>query len=474
MNSMQAIAASEMTVTENGALTHRSSGTAVLDFYSRISAMRDADRKTVQYLFEKAFKEDPLLAMKALFNSRDVRSGQGERKVFRTIWKYLATLAPEIFKKNIENVPFYGRWDDLLESLTPDVISFIKSKMDSKEDNLLYKWLPSENTSSKDTRLQAKRLREALELSPRQYRKILVEGRARAKIIEAQMSAGEWSEIEYSRVPSQASRIYRKAFSKHDQDRYGAFIQKALTGEVKINASVTYPYEIVREFMQNRSDADATLEAIWKQLPDYVNGDFNAIVMADTSGSMTTGTGLPIQVAVSLAMYFAERNKSKIFGGKFLTFSSRPRLQDLVGRTLRERIQNLARADWGGSTDLNAAFELLLSAATKFSVPANEMPKKIFIVSDMQFDQCTSRNRKTNYETIQKRYREAGYELPSIVFWNVAAKVQESPITVNDEGMMVSGCSPTIFKNVLLSKCTTPYDMMLEVLNSDRYDRVVV
>lgn len=473
MNLMQAMSMNEYTTTENGAKTHASSGSAVLDFYSRISAMRSASEDQIRALFEKAYREDPLLTMKALFNARDVRAGQGERRVFRVIWEYLYTSHQNTFDNNIPNVPFYGRWDDLFTPLPPSVADYLVKKVESQEDNLLYKWLPSENTSSEETRVLATKIRKILGLTPKQYRKMLTEGRARAKIVEAQMSTNKWGEITYSHVPSQASRIYRKAFGKHDQERYGAFIQKALTGEVKINASVTYPYEIVREFMIKGSGEDNTLEAIWKQLPDYVNGDYSALVMADVSGSMHSPDYLPISVSISLAMYFAERNKSKVFGGKFMTFSAQPSLQNVVGRNLREKIKNLNNAHWDMNTDLDAAFKLILDSAVKYQVPAEEMPKKLFIVSDMQFDQCTRNNKKTNFEKIQKRYREAGYEMPMIVFWNVNAR-QESPITMNDEGMMVSGCSPTIFKNVLNSKCVTAYDMMLEVLNDERYDRVVV
>lgn len=486
MNFIQAVASSQKGYTANGAATPKSTGSMVLDLFSRLPTMRTASERDIKYAFDKAYAEDPLLALKTLFYARDVRKGQGERRVFRVLWKYLLENEKAVALKNIGNVALFGRWDDLFENLSNDTLEYIAECLDVAKNgekdakpsyiNLLYKWLPSENTSSKETRAKAKKIREYLKLTSKAYRQMLTAGRKTANIIEALMSAKKWDEINYSHVPSQASRIYRKAFGKHDTERYGEFIKKALTGEVKINSAVSYPYEIVREVFKKGGE-DSTLEALWRQLPDYVNGDYSAIVVADTSGSMHSPDYLPISVCISLAMYFAERNKNKVFGGKFITFSERPELQDVSGRTLSSRIQNLSRAHWDGNTNLMAVFKLILGAAVKNQLPESEMPKKIIIVSDMQFDSATTNNKKSNYEKIDQMYAEAGYARPTLVFWTVGSdsSTKTSPVTMDENGTyLIAGCSPSIFKNALNSVTTTPYDLMLEVLNDDRYANVTI
>jgi len=487
MNFIQAVASSEKDYTANGAVTPKSTGSMVLDLFSRLPTMRTASEREIKLAFDKAWAEDPLLTLKTLFYTRDVRKGQGERRVFRVLWKYLLENEKATALRNIGNVPIFGRWDDLFEDLSNDTLEYIAECLDLANDaekldkpsfiNLLYKWLPSENTSSKETCAKAKKIREYLKLTSKSYRKMLTAGRKKANIIEALMSAKKWDEINYSHVPSQASRIYRKAFGKHDTERYGEFIKKALTGEVKINSAVSYPYEIVREYLKKGSADDSTLEALWRQLPDYVNGDYSAIVVADVSGSMTSPDYLPISVCISLAMYFAERNKNGVFGNKFITFSERPELQDVTGRTLYQRIQNLSKAAWSMNTDLMAVFKLILNAAVKNQLPASEMPKKIIIVSDMQFDQATRNNKKSNFEKIEQMYAEAGYARPTLVFWTVGSdsSTKTSPVTMDENGTyLIAGCSPSIFKNALNSVTTTPYDLMVEVLNDDRYASVTI
>ena len=280
------------------------------------------------------------------------------------------------------------------------------------------------------------------------------------------MTQNEWTGINYSHVPSKAMTLYRKAFSKHDPQGFVAFLKAVEKGETKINASTLYPYDIVDRVLNSRAD-DAVLEAQWKALPDYCDGT-NAIVVADTSGSMS---GTPIRVCLSLALYIAERNTGA-FNGFFLTFNSNSQLQKVRGNTLRQKLTNLNDADWGGSTNLQSAFDSILNAAVRDSVPPEDMPKKLFIVSDMEFNSACGRG--TNYDVIKAKYRAAGYELPEIIFWNVNARNDQSPITVNDKACLVSGYSPSILRAVLSGVQITPTDVMLETLNHERYNRVTL
>lgn len=465
--------------TQNGAVTLKSTKSDLLDFFSRGAAMRDRDEKDIVKLFSKALSEDPLNAMKALFYTRDCRGGQGERRAFRAIWKWLAKNYPDFAKVNLANVPFFGRWDDLFfDAETLEFAAeFVKENLALANPEYsvlnLYKWMPSINTSSKETRSLAWKFVNALGTSPRNYRKMLSEKRAQLDIVERKMSAGLWGSIKFEAIPSRASLLYRKAFKKRDGTRYSDYLTKVEKGEAKINTAVTFPYEIVRQYLNRGVDNDRTLNVAWANLPDYIPEGESGLVVADVSGSMSSNENLPLAVSISLAMYMAERNKDPAFKDRFITFSNSPELVKVKGGNLYEKIQNLNRAQWDMSTNLQAVFDLILNTAVKNSVPQKDMPSRLFIVSDMEFNSaCRSR---TNFEVIKAKYASAGYEMPKIVFWNVDAKSDQSPVKMDEKGtMLVSGCSPTIFKNVMLSKVTTPYDMMLEVLSQDRYARVIV
>jgi hypothetical protein len=272
--------------------------------------------------------------------------------------------------------------------------------------------------------------------------------------------------MNYEKIPSRAHMIYRKAFGRHNQDGYAAYLASVEKGEKKINSSTLYPYDIAEKILDG--NGDKTLDAQWAALPNYVPEGSNAIVVADVSGSMR---GRPMASSVALALYFAERNTG-IFHNYFMTFSDTPELVEVVGSTVTQKMNNISQASWEGSTNIQGVFNLILQTASESKIPERDMPKKIFIISDMEFNIC-SNNKSTNYETIKNKYRLSGYEMPTLIFWNVNARNNQSPITINDNGtMVVSGQSPSIFESVMKSKVLTPYDMMLEVLMKDRYSDI--
>lgn len=455
------------TLTENGALTHRSTLDGVLDFYYHAPARRGQDNTK---LFLKAFGEDRELALKALFYVRDVRGGQGERETFRQGLRELHRNFPEAFDKAVTYVPTYGRWDDLLGFVDSQAVQHmvrdqINIDLNSGEGvSLLAKWMPSINTSSKESVRLAHRWAKVLGWTPVQYRKNLSALRGKIKLVETAMSQNDWSGIQYGQIPSRAGMIYREAFKRHDANRYETFIGSVLKGEAKINAGTLYPYELMQKV---KSGNDNTVEALWRNLPNYADTDENALVVADVSGSMY---GLPIDVCISLAIYIAERNKG-LFKNKFITFSAQPEIQEIKGKTLYEKYTNLSRAAWDMNTNLQSVFNLMLKTAVDHSVTASEMPSKIFIVSDMEFDQCIEGG--TNFQSIKKKYEAAGYKLPTIVFWNVQSRNDQAPVTMNEKGVyLVSGCSPSIFEKAVKAQATTPLEMMLEVLNGPRYEPI--
>lgn len=469
MNSLAQSLAGNMTRTENGAETFKQTGSAVLDFFYHAAARRNQNNTA---LFASAYAENAQLAVLALFYVRDIRGGQGERKTFRDCLAWLERNDSAMFDRILPFVPMYGRWDDMLmlvnnRSVRTMVARQLKEDSLVDKPSLLGKWMPSNNTSSGATRGLASRWEGALALTPRAYRKMLTSLRTKLRIVESTMSRREFSTIEYDKLPSKAGYKYRKAFGKRDGVRYSAFIESVKRGEKKINASTLYPYEIVAQCMHKSKDD--TLEVMWKALPDYCNGK-SFITVADVSGSMMSGypgNPVPLHVALSLAVYGAERNKGA-FKDIWITFSENAKANKLKGSTLHERIRTMDTSGWGMSTDLQAVFKLLLDTAKRVNSPQSDMPETIFIVSDVEFNACVKGS--TNFESAKRAFDSAGYTLPSVVFWNVNSKNTQTPVTMHTSGvMLVSGCSPSIFKYALSGKISNPYDMMLEVLNADRY-----
>jgi len=479
-------ALTNLTTTENGALTLKNTGHSVLDFFSKSGSLRNSNLNVIE-LFENALKENPELALKALFYSRDCRGGQGERNLFRTLIKWLAA-SPKYYKyvkSNIDNIAKFGRYDDLYvlfdTPIEKDVLEYISKEIEKDvvalgEDSnakvsLLAKWLPSSNTSSAVTRSYARKIYKALGLSEKEYRKMLSHIRAQLKVVEKDMSAKNFSEIDYSGVPSRAAMIYRNAFKNRDGVRYGEFLEDVASGKKTIKSSTLYPYEIVEKFM-NGYGADATLEAQWSALPDYLKDNpHNAIVVADVSASMS---GRPMTIAISLAIYLAERTKGA-FKDYFITFHETPQMLQLKGSNLQEKVKNVQKAPWGGSTNLQSVFDLILNRGVQYKVPQSEMPDVIYIPSDMEFNQACRSNNKTNLEVIREKYEKAGYVMPKLVFWNCDARGENSPAMYNEDGVfLVSGASPSIFKTALTQEIKTPVDLMLDILNSERYESVRV
>lgn len=480
---------SNRTFTEKGALTNRSTLNNVLDWFGAGGAIRSRSESDVIKLFSRAWAEDRLASLKILFYFRDVREGQGERKTFRTLLNWLATRYGDIVAKNIENVPFYGRWDDLYTlvgtPLESEAFRYVSAQLRkdisdmNKGDNisLLAKWLKSENTSSRESKRLARKTRQALEMSPRQYRKTLSKLRAYIDVLERKICSGQWGEIDYEKVPSKASLVYRKAFGKHDYDRYDSYLKAVEKGEAKMNAKAVYPYEIVRAIqVAYDSQLIKGLDLQWKSMPNWLEGnEHKGIVLADMSGSMTwNSNGLPAHVAISLAIYFAERNIGP-FKDVFISFSNQPKFHSIVGNNLKEKIDNMDRSDWSGTTNLQAAFDLILNSAIRHKVPQEDMPEVLYIVSDLEFDVACRGNDKTNFEVMKEKYENAGYELPNVVWWNVNARNDNFPIKVDDKGTaLVSGCSPSILKSVLGAVSFDPMGIVYETINKPRYDRVVV
>lgn len=469
------------TFTENGALTRNTSKSYVLDMFAMGGSMRTRSDKEIVEMFSKAFYENPALALKCLFYIRDCRGGLGEKNFFRVSSRWLLDKFSKISKENFINLTAeYGSWKDVFSILTeneyiPTVSYLFKNDFINKKPTLMEKYMPSVGGSRNNA---ANKIAKHMNITPREYRKILSFLRNELGIVESKMCSKEWDKISYEAVPSKAMLNYSDSFKRNDTDRFTKYIDKVNSDEAKINSSVLYPYEIWRKLKSNpQSNAEAT--ALWNNLPDFTNGK-NAIVMADVSGSMACGDGLPIAVSVSLALYFAERNKGK-FHGSFMTFSGKPSIEKVRGETLLEKMNNISRANWEMNTDIIRAFETILSVCLKEKVPQTEMPETIYIISDMEFDVATKTSWVgeenlliTNYDAIKERYAISGYKIPKIVFWNVNSHQNNIPVAKDElNTVLVSGSSPSVFKFAVSDNCS-PEKFMLDILNNKRYEQVEI
>lgn len=476
-------------LTENGATAFSSTGVSdLLDLYATVGGMR-ARQNDVANKFNACYNEDPLLATRLMFYTRDVRGGLGERDSFRSMLKQLSMHHPEVVANNIDKIPFYGRWDDLFTLMgTPaegamwmlirdQINSDIENANQGKPISLLAKWMPSINASSKEKIRLANTIAKAFGLTPAQYRKYMSALRDYLNVLETRMSKQEWDKIAYNQVPSRAMAKYRKSFYRHDEDRFSQYISDVKQGTETIKAGTLYPYDIVEKYMKKnyygygrKVFIDDVLEAQWKALPNYIEGEENVIVIADVSGSMY---GRPMASSVGLAIYFAERNSGP-YKDMFMTFSSNPQFVKLKGASLAEKVANAQTAEWGMNTNLEAALMKVLKVAVENNVPTREMPKAIVIISDMEIDACASRN-WSFYDEMVRRFEAQGYTIPNIVFWNVNARHDTFLVDGNRKGVqLVSGQSASTFKNVISSIGLTPYDAMLKTLNSERYSSITL
>ena len=483
-------------LTENGAVGYESSKSALVDINYKVASLRNSDEDEIVALFNEAFGENKEYALKWLFFARDIREGLGERRLFRVCYKRLFELDDVLFKQNLHNIAEYGRWDDLIcligiscesdeyignmirEQLEED----IRNCEANKPISLLAKWMPSENASSRQTKILARQLMKILNVSPRKYRLMLSRLRSHSNVVETQMCNNEWNEIDYEKVPSLANLKYKDAFMKHDMERRLDYLASVSKGKKKLNMKVATPVDVVTKYrdLTRIRDFDPALELAWKNLKDIMVED--TLVVADGSGSMLTevsGNTTALDVADALAIYTSEHN-SGAYKNKYITFSSRPRFVDFSkANSLREKIQIAQEYSEVSNTNIEAVFDLILQTAVKNKIPQNEMVKNILIISDMEFDEAQKMWRSSEpvltqplFDLIKRRYSDAGYALPKLIFWNVNSRTKTIPLIENELGVaLVSGFSQNVLKMVMTSNLN-PYDILIETITSPRYDAI--
>ena len=479
------------TKTENGADARFSTGSKVLDMYGTIGALRNRSEYEIVEKFKASWNEDALLTLKMAFYARNIRGGLGERATARICLRWVAQNYPETMVKNFENVVKFGRADDLYTFIdTPiekDMWAFIKATLykdiermnEKKSISLMAKWLKSVNTSSKESRKLGAMTAYNLGLSEKEYRKLLAEMRRYIGVLEVAMSSGDWKQVEYSAVPSRAMAKYRKAFKRHDSERFEKFLSRVEKGEVKINADTLYPYDLVKKYLTSCWDScsreDRVVEAQWKALPNYIDGENNVLVMADVSGSMYCADARPIASSIGLALYFAEHNQGD-FHGLYMTFSRQPnfiKVQD--GNTLCQNVKSVLNTGVGCDTNLEAAFDKILDTCIKNNISKEDMPKALVVVSDMQIN-CYNSGYGLDFVTeMALRFHQKGYTMPKLILWNVEARRDTFLASkTNPYVQFASGSSTSTFKSILESIGMDAYEAMMKTLSNPLYDCVIL
>jgi len=478
------------TVTQNGMPASVSTTDTRLDFFYKVPSQRKTGFKSGKYQsFVSAYDSNPTDALRILFWLRDIRKGSGERNSFQGIMN-LAAQNGKFPAHLIQHIPEYGRWDDVLSlfntPLEADAIYFYATAL--KEGNALAaKWCP--RLSGKH-RSYAHKIRKALKLDPKSFRKLLAKS---SKVVETKMCDAEWSDIDYSKVPSVAMSRYTAAFSRNDEDRFGKYVL-----DNEMNGKDLFPHDVMR-MQKSGKVKDNMINAMWKALPnDVVAKDENVISVVDTSASMTwttiSGIITPMDVAISMGVYLSQRLKGA-FKNHFISFNRDPQLIDIGDRTFTESASLMRNSRVGMNTDIEAVFKLILQTALDGSVPAEDMPTKVVIFSDMQFDRCASNPDQSFMNMMSTRYQNAGYEMPRVIFWNLnAGSDSVSHADAGDrKATLVGGFSTRLMSTVfndtrieetveqviedgevvekVISKVVqkTPLEMMEDVINSERY-----
>ena len=457
----------QATVTENLMPAFDKTGSTFVDYFYGVGGCRKYPERATA-LFSKAFNEDKNVASRLLFWSRDVRGGAGERESFRETLRYLERADKNVLMQLLPFVPEYGRWDDLLifsdSAVQKKAFELIAQAL-QQENGLAAKWMPRKGEL-------AVKLREYMHLSPKAYRKTLVR---LSNVVEQKMCAGDWHSINFEHVPSVAAKMYQKAFNRHAPDAYAAYRESLSKGEAKINASAIFPHDVIRGIRHGVSDVAV---AQWEALPNYL-GDSKILPLVDVSGSMCTPINdngvwsddmlTCLDVAVSLGLYLADKQTGD-FSDMFMTFSAKPQLQVLTGNIV-SKMHQMVRSHWEMNTNIEAAFDAILQHALTNRVAEIDMPKYILILSDMQFDQCVRTPNDTAFQAVARRFYEAGYALPKVIFWNLNDRAGNAPVKFTESGTaLLSGYSPAILKNLLAHpESLDPLMIVMDVVNSPRY-----
>ena len=265
-----------------------------------------------------------------------------------------------------------------------------------------------------------------------------------------------------------------KAFPNRCAGKFGQWKEDLAAGKngAKVNAGQLFAHQVVESYYRGQvTGVDAVLEKSWEQQQAKaleLGSLGKCLVVSDVSGSMECANGVPMMVSIAMGI-LASDVLPEPWRGHVITFESTPRWHRVEGESLCAKVQSLRRAPWGGSTNLQGVFDLVLHKATEARLPEEEMPERVLIVSDMQFDQACRDNSQTNLARIRDGFRAAGYKCPKLVFWNVNGRTEQYPALCDEEDVsLISGFSVEALKAVMGEE-VSPYLTMMEALSGERY-----
>ncbi len=481
---------------ENGDISH-SLQSKNLEFFSKFvggkkygvkgnQALDDFD-ENVFFILEKMWEESPELTIKNIFQKGDCRGGAKEKRLFIVAMNWL--IKEHIEWANIEHIPEYRYWKDLitLVAMNHNILHVVvnlfaiqlnrdvKCLMNCENVSLCAKWVPTEGCAE-DKRFPEflKALRKRLRVTSKELRSLYITPlRAHLKIVERSMCANNWEEIDYSKVPSVAMQRYRKTFQVRDQIRFEEWVNSLSEGKegAKVNVSQLFPHDVVKPYIEG-GKKDLLIEAQFNALVEQTRklGTFKrSLVISDTSGSMT---GTPLDVSISLGILIS-RCLEGVFKNFLINFDSNPTFTQLNGEDLHADVQTLKRIPWGSSTNLDKVFDQLLEKAIEFKVPSEEMPTRLFILTDMQFDGIGPRSEKGAITRAKEKFIQYEYTPPEIVCWNLRGDIESFATNDTETGVcMISGFTTSVMKCVMEGDIPDAYSIMLRALNCERYDRL--
>ncbi len=486
-----------ITSSENGGRVFKSTnGGALLDLYSLIGGMRHQPESEIRTKWKEAYNESPILASNLVLYARDIRNGGlGERKIGRVLLNELAKVEPELIKRNFQTVVDCGRWDDLWfafegTSVEPYMWDFIIATLandidqmsEKKQCTLLAKWMPSINTSSIQTRRIAKKFCFLIGVNEKTYRKALSALRSYLNVVEVKMSAGQWDSIDFETIPSVAMSKYVGTFNRRLKEKFSDYKAKAAKGEAKVHAATLTPATICHKFLMNGGmrvwsehwgscqEAANILDEMdklqWNNLPNYVEGNQDVVIMADISGSMSCSNSEPLAASVGLATYFAQRNTGA-YKNLYMTFAGQPRFIELNDSWDIEKCFSYALQQPAGyNTNMDAAFKAVYDVA----VESGEAPRAICVISDGEMDGwVTSSIADSIVSKWNNKFIEAGLNPVKVISWNVAARNGTVLAPANHDIAYCSGSSAGSFKNFTSLISKDAYEAMVEILSKSEF-----
>ena len=505
--------------TWNNAVTNESTLNFNLDMFAYSSRDREQDYEKNKNRFKNALIENDKTALANLLYTLDIRNGKGERALFKSYFSALIEMNKDCAIQILPYIPELGRWDYIFEGIGTEIeenvyeliraylMMDIKNYNENKPVSLLGKWLPSIKTHNKKNYFAVK-LAKKLNLTEKEYRKILSKLRDRLNIVEKHITNKEYEKIEYISVPSKAMVKYKNLFFTKDEVRFKEFIEELKDSKktkydnlfmndfVKMyldnlgKIGVNYFYgktikeayknsisDLIKDLslkeledrqilLQRLKDEKNLINIMWKK-QTKIGFDKNVLVVADTSASMR---GTPFETAISLAIYISQNNKSEQWRNRFMIFSS-----DCVVYSYDKDSEFTDIIDGipiiMTNTDIDKVFKKILNDSLEKKLPQLD---EVIIISDMEFDMVQDRKDMSNFKYWKSEFAKHNYELPKIIFWNVAKNVGSFPVTKLDYGTcLVSGYSKNILKSIIDIENFDPIDVMLKTLEEKKYFEMV-